>query len=194
MITFPFAPSVRCALVAFMALASAWAGPIFGEISFEGSYTVDRADLRLATRFNSFNHVTVADDPTGSYAGLGGEDVTMNGFNFAAFPTTGVTWWYLNSAPTTSFDLLTLSIDFRSRYVLVLSGTGVARMGGDEELGNWVITANSLGSTFSFSATQDAVPSDVPDEGASIWLSVAGLALAFVGAWKVGRNSADGAS
>ena len=149
--------------------------PIVGEISFAGSYTINNANLTLATAFGSFSGVTVSLNPTGDYAGLAGAAVTQTAFTFDPFPVGGVVpLWTIPSQPGTSFDLLALSVAFESPTALLLTGTGIAhKTGKDNTPGTWILSANTLGTTFSFSSTN----SSVPDGGTTVAL----LGMALVG-------------
>ena len=151
------------------------AAPIVGEISFSGSYTVDNSNLLLATKFLSFSNVTVSALPTGDYLGLDGAAVTHSAFTFSPFPVGGaVPLWTIPSAPGTSFDLLSLTVEFQSSSILLVKGTGIAHKAGrDNTPGNWIFSANTLGSTFSFSSTNASEPSPVPEPGTALF----GLAI-----------------
>ena len=110
-----------------------FAAPIVGEISFSGSYTIDNSNLTLATKFLSFSNVTVSLGPTGDYAGLAGASVTHSPFTFDPLPVGGVVpLWSIPSSPGTSFDLTTVSIDFESPNILLLTGQGIAHKAGRE--------------------------------------------------------------
>lgn len=149
--------------------------PIIGEISFAGSYTINNPDLSVATAFTGFTGVTVSAAPTGDYSGLAGTGVTQNAFSFDPFPGGGVVpLWSLVAQPGTTFDLLALNIAFESPTSLLLTGTGIAhKTGRDNTPGTWVLSANTLGTTFSFSSTN----SSVPDGGTTVAL----LGMALVG-------------
>lgn len=154
--------------------------PIVGEISFAGFYTVNNPNLALATSFNSFSGVTVglgATGATGDYAPLSGADVTMTPFSFDPFPVGGVVpLWTIPSSPGTSFDLLALNVAFESPTALLLTGTGIAhKTGRDNTPGTWILSANTLGSTFSFSSTNASVGNRVPDGGTTVALLGMGL-------------------
>ena len=156
------------------------ASPIVGEISFAGSYTIDNPNLTLATKFLSFSNVTVSAGPTGDYLGLDGASVTHSAFTFDPFPVGGVVpLWKIPSSPGTSFDLLTLNVEFESPSILLLKGTGIAHMTGrDNTPGTWILSANTLGTTFSFSSTDASAGSAVPEPGTALF----GLALSGVAA------------
>ena len=156
---------------------NASAAPIIGEISFSGSYTIDNSNLTLATKFLGFSGVTVSMAPTGDYAGLEGFSVTHSPFTFDSLPVGGVVpLWSIPASPGTTFDLLTLSVDFESPSVLLLTGKGIAhKTGRDNTPGTWILSANTLGSTFSFSSTNAStqnIPS-VPEPGTVLF----GIAL-----------------
>ena len=147
--------------------------PIVGEVSFAGSYTINNPNLALATAFNSFSGVTVSAGPTGDYAGLAGSAVTMTPFTFDPFPAGGIVpLWSIVGSPGTTFDLLALSVAFESPTALLLTGTGIARKTGrDNTPGTWILSANTLGTTFSFSSTN----SSLPDGGTTVALLGMGL-------------------
>ena len=154
------------------------AAPIVGEVSFSGSYTVDNSDLMLATKFVTFSNVTVSALPTGDYLGLDGAAVTHSAFNFNPFPVGGsVPLWTIPSSPGTSFDLLALTVEFQSSSFLLVKGTGIAHKAGrDNTPGNWILSANTLGNTFSFSSTNASEPSPVPEPGTALFgLAILGL-------------------
>ena len=157
------------------------AAPIVGEISFAGSYTIDNPNLTLATQFLSFSNVTVSSGPTGDYFGLEGAAVTHSAFTFDPLPGGGVIpLWTIPSFPGTTFDLLTLSVEFELSSILLLKGTGLAHMAGrDNTPGIWILSANTLGSTFSFSST-NASQGAVPEPGTVLF----GLALVGVTAFR----------
>jgi hypothetical protein len=73
-----------------------------------------------------------------------------------------------------------MGIDFRNTSSLILSGSGILKIVGPTALtsyaptlGAWTFTANSLGSTFSFSSSNAAA--GVPDGGTTALLLGAGL-------------------
>ena len=163
--------------LAFSLTNVALADGIVGELAFTGSYTVDNPNLVTASAFTSFTGVAVT-GATGDYASAVGAAVTMTTFSWDSFPVGGVVpQWALTLTPTTSFDLLNISIDFNTPTALVLSGNGMAHMAGKSDTnGVWNLTANTFGSTFSFSAG-----SAVPDSGTTavlLGLSLVSLSLA----------------
>jgi len=174
-----------CATV-FAAAAPAMANTINGAISLSGSYTVDGTNFKPfnaitnptgATAFTSFSGVRV-DDANGDYSGTVGASVTHNAFVFEPF-TTAITplWTFTVGATTYSFDLDSVSIDFRNSKSIVLSGQGEANITGfDTTPGDWTFTANAGGGTFSFSSTNV-----VPDGGATaVMLGAALLGLGAI--------------
>ena len=170
-------PILSPLVLAFACLLNreASAAPIVGEISFSGSYTIDNSDLSLAKKFLSFDNVTVSALPTGDYLGLDGAAVTHSAFTFDPFPVGGsVPLWSIPSAPGTSFDLLTLNVEFRSSSILLVKGTGIAHKAGrDNTSGEWILSANTLGTTFSFSSTNASEQTAVPEPGTALF----GLAI-----------------
>ena len=148
------------------------ATPISGEISFSGSYTVNNPNLVTASEFDSFSGVTVSANPTGDYSGTGGTDVTFTPFSWDAFVPVTPAWTFIVGPNTYSFDYSSLTIDYNSSTVLVLSGTGLASITGfDDTPGIWSITANTFGTTFSFSSTS----ATVPDGGVTLAMLGAGI-------------------
>ena len=172
----PFSASLLLAISGLLG-HEASAAPIVGEISFAGSYTIDNSNLTLATKFLSFSGVTVSLGATGDYAGLDGAPVTHSPFTFDPLPAGGVVpLWSIPSAPGMSFDLLTVSIDFELPNVLLLTGQGIAHKAGrDNTVGSWIMSANTLGSTFSFSSTNASPPNTrpIPEPGTVLF----GIAL-----------------
>ena len=159
------------------------AAPIIGEISFSGSYTIDNSNLVLATKFLSFSGVTVSVGPTGDYASLAGASVIHSPFTFDPLPVGGVVpLWSIPSSPGTTFDLLTLSVDFETPTILLLTGEGIAHLAGRENTpGNWILSANTLGSTFSFSSTNASPPNALPiPEPGTVLFGVAILGVAAI--------------
>lgn len=76
---------------------------------------------------------------------------SINDFSFAA-PFAPVTpLWEIGGF---SFDLLDVTVQVQSTTTLILTGTGeIYGNGFDRTAGNWLLTGNSYGSTFSWSAT-----------------------------------------
>jgi hypothetical protein len=109
----------------------------------------------------------------------------MTPFSFDPFPVGGVApLWALNALPGATFDLLSIAIEYETANVLVLSGTGVAHMlGKDDHSGQWNLTANTFGTTFSFSSS-----SAVPDGGSTALLF--GLSLIGISVYARRRRAA----
>ena len=96
---------------------------------------------------------------TGSLAGLVGSLGTIQDFSFAdpsAFPSTPLGGF--ESVGGLTFDLMNIAVGMQTASVLTLEGWGVFHMAGfDDTAGTFVLTANGLGNSFSFSASK-AVP------------------------------------
>lgn len=163
-----------------LSCADTSAAPIVGEISFSGSYTIDNTNLTLATKFLTFSSVTVSMGPTGDYVGLAGFSVSHTPFAFDPLPVGGVVpLWSIPASPGTTFDLLTVSIDFESPSILLLTGRGIAHMAGrDNTVGSWILSANTLGTTFSFSSSNASPPTTpAPEPSTALFgLGILGVA------------------
>lgn len=153
-------------LICFTAFNAA-AIPIAGDISFSGAMTPKDefnhvvSDFTKATQLTNFNHVMVT-GTTGDYSPISTFTfgiTNFTSFTFKPFSSSVVPLWQVvEGGITYSLDALTGEIDEVSHNSLTLEGTGVAHITGYEDhLGTWVITANSAGTTFSFSAST-AVP------------------------------------
>jgi len=164
--------------------------PITGSISFAGTTTIDGASFVSATRFMSFENVTVGAPSalSGNYVGTSGAAVTVTPFTWS--PPTASTpvnplWTFVSGGNTYSFDLSVLHVDYASDTGLLLSGLGTAFITGPgldflATTGTWNLSSQTLGqSSFTFSSTT-TVPNGVPDGGTTVTLlggSVLGLAL-----------------
>lgn len=164
--------------------------PITGSISFAGTTTMDGTSFVSATRFTSFQNVTVGAPSalSGNYAGTSGAAVTMTPFIWS--PPTASTpvnplWTFVSGGNTYSFDLSVLHVDYASATGLLLSGLGTAIITGPgldflATTGTWNLSAQTLNlATFTFSSTT-TVPNSVPDSGTTATLlggSLLGLAL-----------------
>ena len=147
---------------------------ITGEISFNGSYTANSTNLTVATAFTNFMSVVVSAGPTGDYAALAGLPVIHNAFTFDPFPVAGVVpLWSVTGGSGASFDLLNLNIGFESPTAIILTGLGTARLTGkDPTPGSWILSANTLGTTFSFSSTNASNPLPIPEPGTALFGAV----------------------
>ena len=170
---------ISMAVAGMFAMSSAaQAAPLIsGEINFAGSYRpVDSTNalttLLAATglRFNgSFGspltplaQATVDGEQTGAYAVLNGADrtATFTDFQFPipTNPSVSPVWDVVLGANHFWFDLTRIGSVFHNANSLNLEGTGIAYGAGyDSAPGTFVITANTSGSRFSFSASS-AVP------------------------------------
>jgi hypothetical protein len=178
-------------LIKYLTLAAAVAGlaataraipTITGGVSLSGGYILDTGNLATAHGFTSFSSVVVAAAPTGSYVGTAGDAVTMKPFTFDPITVPVVDLWKFTgpSSVVYSFELDSMSVDFRNSSSLLLSGSGILNIVGPTALtsyapttGTWTFTANSLGGTFSFSSSNGAA--GVPDGGTTALLLGAGL-------------------
>jgi len=170
---------ISMAVAGMFAMSSAaQAAPIIsGEINFAGSFRPINSSnvvttLAAATglKFNGsfgtpltpLSQKTVDGEQTGAYAVLNGADrtATFTDFQFPipTNPSVNPVWDVVWGANHFWFDLTKIDVVFRSAHSLNLEGTGIAYgLGYDSAPGTFVITANSSGSRFSFSASS-AVP------------------------------------
>ncbi|MGA2662230.1 MAG: VPDSG-CTERM sorting domain-containing protein [Verrucomicrobiota bacterium] len=165
------------------------AGPITGGISLSGSYTLNGSDL-TATTFTGFSGVTVAtgllDSPTGSFAGTGGDAVTMNGFQFKPFAASNPLWSFTAGGVTYDFLLNSLTSAIQTKSLVEVSGNGTLQITGHTDTsGTWTFLGTAAGGFFSFTSSNPAggSPGDsagVPDGGATAILlggALCGLGL-----------------
>ena len=154
---------------------------IVGDIGINATdFSLDGTNFGNSTMFTSITSSVTGG--TGDYAGASG-DVTTTLFTFGAGGAGSAIGpvaklWSLDLSPTTTFDLLTATIMYRSDSLLVLEGSGLAKMAGKEATyGVWNFSANaSIGGVFNFSST-----TSVPDSGTTVsllGLSLFGLAAA----------------
>jgi len=147
---------------------SAMATQFDGAISFAGNVVLDNSDLDLATQFTMFDNVVVT-AVEGAYSGIATNApppfVIYTPFVFRplSVPPPLVNLWSFSWGVNTiySFDATSMEIPFSNTNNIVVEGEGLARITGfDPSPGYWTITANSAGSTFSFSggSTATAVP------------------------------------
>jgi hypothetical protein len=198
-INHPF-PKIACMMLAASGIAlTLQATPITGNISFSGTTTIDSANFLTATRFTSFQDVTVGapSSLSGAYTGTTAAAVTMTPFIWAppmASTPIHPLWSFVSGGDTYSFDLSLLSVNYISGTGLLLSGTGTAHITGpgldyQDETGTWDFSAQTLNlSSFTFSTTTTVPPGPVPaaDGGSTAALLGAaclglGLAGRFLG-------------
>jgi hypothetical protein len=156
---------MRTGLVLLLVLgiaANAAALPVInGAVSFAGTAAFDNTTLNLAKKFTSFSSTVVsATGGTGSYAGLtGGMSAAFpaGGFTFspALSPSPLVPLWTVTVGSTVySFDATSASVLFSTATDIVISGSGTAHITGFADTpGSWTISANSGGTTASFSSS-----------------------------------------
>jgi len=172
---------LRIAALAALVLAPAAAlkaSPIFGEISFSGGASLDGSNFSDSTAFTSFSGIEV-DSSNGIFSGLvAGTPINMEPFSWTAFPASGLSpLWYEAGNPSNRFNLFYLNVDGVTDNSLNLSGGGTAYIEGVGYKGDWILTANGLGSTFNFSSTTQAVP-DGGATAALLGLGLIGVAAA----------------
>lgn len=147
-----------------------------GEISISGGFApADGADLATATgidflEWNGSQYVSGTAGGSFSVASVSGDFAdfvtpspfilgNINDFQFTD-PFAPVTpLWQIGGF---SFDLLDVNVQVQSNTTLVLSGSGEIYGNGFERTnGAWILTGNSFGSTFSWSATTVPEPMSV---------------------------------
>lgn len=162
--------------------------PILGSIGFTGDYKiVGGTSLADATGIDIIS-AKVTGTVDGSFAAEGisaGDAATYNDFTIGAAPINDL--WSVGSF---SFDLSSMMIDFRSSSLLALSGAGVISSTDptlDATFGDWVFTANSAGTNFTFSSSSSSTGDAVPEPNVTMLL---GLGLLCVGAMRKLHTSA----
>lgn len=191
-------PKSICLILAISGCAlNSQAIPITGSVSFAGTTTIDGVNFIAATKFLSFQNVTVGAPSalSGSYVGTSGAAVTMTPFTWS--PPTASTpinplWSFVVGGLTYSFDLSVLHQDYASLTGLLLSGTGTAHITGtgstsQDTIGNWDFSAQTLGlSTFTFSSSTTIPAAAVPDGGVTLTM----LGASLLGLGLMGRKQA----
>lgn len=171
--------SLLAGLLVLGGAGAAQAVAINGSIGFAGVPVTDTGDLLNATAFTSFANVTVESED-GDYAGTVGTSVTFNPFTFdpGLAPSPVAPQWTFTIGPVTySFDLEDVAVIAQTSSTLALEGSGIAKITGfDDTPGDWTLSANRSGLSFSFSSTASTV---VPDGGSAV--ALLGLGLGLVG-------------
>jgi hypothetical protein len=147
---------------------SAVAAQFEGSLSFGGNTIMDNTDLSLATEFTFFGDVYVK-SVQGAYSGIPTGtpppfvvDYTPFVFRPVSVPPLPFELWtfqYPVAGTTYSFDATSMVVAFSNANNIVIEGSGIGYITGfDPSPGTWSVTANSAGSTFSFSGGSSTVP------------------------------------
>ena len=143
--------------------SNSYALPMFsGDISFGGRVTLDSpSNYTLSTQFLTFP-ATFVTGGAGIYSAiLSGTAATFKPFQFSPFVGNPPLWSVDYSGTTYSFDASSGFIVNSSKSSITVQGSGLAHISGGvyaDTPGTWIITANSLGQTASFSSSANAVP------------------------------------
>ncbi len=169
---------VPSALILGLAFSGS-AATISGGISLSGNVTYNTGDIDTATAFGSFDQVVV-NSVSGSYATVGvlfGTTISMVAFQFSPFVGSVLPLWETSSGGVAaSFDLTSVTIVSQGGGFLALKGQGTLHLAGyDDTTGYWKFSSQQGDTTFSFSSSDAATTTSVPD-GAST-LGLVGLAL-----------------
>jgi len=175
-------PTTACTILAtvgFALISQALPIPIAGSISFSGTSTIDSTSFVTATKFTSFQDVSVGAESalSGDYVGTSGAVVTVTPFIWN--PPTASTplnplWTFVSGGKTYAFDLSVLHVDYVSPTGLLLSGLGTAHITGPgvdklDTSGHWNFSAQTLDlATFTFSSTTTVPPPGVPEGGPTV--------------------------
>jgi hypothetical protein len=180
-----------------LATQSAQALPITGGISFSGDVTAYATtdgsgppdfDFTSAKSL-VFGPTTVASGANGSFSGISaGTPVAMYSpleINppQLPIPATSPLWQVTVGSTTFAFTLSTLTEPLDTVDAMELTGSGIVSDGdpADSVTGQWVATFNSLGETFSWSASSASgtpiTPPGVPDSSNTLMLLGLGLTM-----------------
>lgn len=138
---------------------------INGSISFVGT-PVPNGPLLTATAFTNFTSVFVsAADPAGSYSNVPVfTAASWTPFSFSP-PAASVVplWAFTNGGLSYSFDATSVALAFRTTNVIDVQGSGIAHITGFADTpATWIFAANQNSSSYVFSATTYASPTNVP--------------------------------
>jgi len=166
--------SASAFVLALALSAASYALPITGGISFGGQITPNTGNLNTATSV-SFGAVAVL-DTAGTFATVPiFTPTTFNPLAFNPFPGGGIQplWTVMGF----SFDLNALTQILQlGNNALEIRGTGIFKNAAyDDTNGTFIFTANQGGGTFSWSASNAAVP----DSGTTV--ALLGAALVAMG-------------
>jgi hypothetical protein len=124
------------------------------------------------------------DAASGSFAGLQGSTGLIKDFSFAggvplaAYPKPPISTLEISSGGF-SFDLATISVLFQLPNVLALTGSGTFHLAGfDATPGIFVFSSTENNDTFSFSASQGATATPIPEPGSMLLLGTGLIGLA----------------
>lgn len=160
------------ALSAFAGAASAV--PITGSIGFDGAYERDGTSLLDATTI-TISDAMVSGVTTGSFLDAGitaGDAATYSDFTIGSAPIANI--WTVGIF---TFDLNSMSVDFRNASTLVLSGKGefsTTDSSLDSAFGDWTFTANNTGANLTWSSS-----AAVPEPAVTLLLATGLIGLGF---------------
>ena len=87
------------------------------------------------------------------------KDFTFKSGAQAGYPVPPITGFEMMASPVFSFDLVSVSVLAQSANLLTLTGTGLFHLTGYENTpGSFYFSGNEAGGTFSYSASEAAVP------------------------------------